>query len=316
MKTSPISILLTVTAFGLLGLALPGCSDQSTNIPTTYDDITVLMQQGWASYNAGNFTAATSSFRDANQRNAYYLPAYNGLGWSAVRQTNFTDAEVQFSFVTTLANPQSQGDLLADTYAGLSLSSAIKRSVLELEGQTSPAQLAALAQESINRSQMVFNLKGELYVPAEHDSGFGSHSLHLLNAQNFFYLQKYDSSEVQLSIVDPAFVPAQLALYGQTADNVALSLTMTEAGGDTSWFLALPTNEPQGIHNTTQVVPPDTTLNLTYSVLYSQNQIQVFPAVGSQLQTGMNFTVSYLYISNFSEYLYHLINHIQELIAS
>jgi hypothetical protein len=316
MKNSPISIPLTILAFCLLCLALPGCSDKSDNIPNSYEDIEALMQQGWALYNAGNFTAATSSFREANQRNALYLPAYNALGWSAVRQTNFTDAEVQFSFVTTLANPQTQVDLLADTYAGLSLSSAIERSVLELGGQTSLAQLAALAQESIDRTGMVFALKGENYLPAEHDAGFGSHSLHLLNAQHYFYLQDYANSEAQLSIVDPAFVPAQLAIYGQTATDVTIPLSLVEAGGDTTWFLVIPANQPQGIHHISQIVPPNPNLNLTYQVQYSQNQIQVFPEPDSPLQDGMNFTVSYIYITNFSEYLYHLIEHIQELIAS
>lgn len=316
MKTSPISILTAACCLALLGLGLSGCASKSDDIPTSYNDVGALMQQGWASYNAGNFAAATESFRQANERDAYYLPAYNGLGWSAVRQTNFSDAEVQFSFVTTLASPQSQSDLLADTYAGLSLSSAIQRASLENSGEGSAEELASLAMESISRAQMVFNLKGEAYDPAEHDPGFGSHNLHLLNAQHWFYLQRYDSSEAQLSIVDPTFVPAQLTIYGELSENNTISLTPDTTAAGVDWYLNLPEGAPLVIHHLTQITQPDPTWNLTFEVLYSQNAIQVFPAAGTQLQPDANFIVSYMYITQFSEYLYNLITHIQELIGS
>jgi hypothetical protein len=318
MKTSVTFTLLTAVSFYLLAFSFSGCSDQSDNIPTTYDDINVLMQEGWNHYNAGNFTAATESFRQASQRNAGYLPAYNGLGWSAVRQTNFTDAEVQFSFVTTVDT--ASADLQADTYAGLSLSSAIERLALENSGEGTAEQLEVLARESISRTQYVFSLKGESYSPAEHDPGFGSPDLHLLNAQHYFYLQDFDSSEAELSIVDTAFVPAQLLIYGQSAsiDSMVLNDTNLVAGEDTIWFLTIPPSQPQGIHHLTQVSMPDTSLhlNLSYDVLYDQNWIQVIPLAGAQLDSGFVFNVGYIYVSNFPEYLFNLIERIQELIGS
>ncbi len=320
MKNYRIKALYAGLSLALLGVFLWGCSDQSENIPTSWESIQYLVDQGWQAYATGDFTTASQRFQEANQRNAFYLPAYNGLGWSAVRMANFAEAEVQFSFVTTLADPATEADLLADTYAGLALSAAIERSALEISGEGDAEQLRALAQQSIDRAQMVFDLLGEAYDPAEHDPAFGSPGLHLLNAQNYFYLQEFEASEEQLSLVDPAFVPAQLTAYGTAVEGEIIPLQMTMAEQDTSWYLA-PAH--LGIHNYTQIiapdtviVPPDTFLVVIdyYAVQYADNQILVAPASGSVLVEDLEFTVSYIYIDNFVEYLYKLIEHIEELI--
>lgn len=263
--------------WGASVLWLGGCSDKSENIPTSYNSINDLMTLGWDQYNAENFAEARARFREANQRNALYLPAYNGLGWSAVRLADFADAEIQFSFITTLADPVAEKELLADAYAGLCLSAAIQRSVLEISGEGGAEQLQALASQSIQRSQMVFQLMGETYAPTEHDVGFGSHNLHLLNAQNYFYLREFESSEAELGFVDPGFVPQQLQIYGTTVSEEPMNLERVVEDQDTSSYL-IPVHT--GIHHIISIVPPELVnpLNyITYDVQYDQNRILLTP---------------------------------------
>lgn len=279
MKTAIKITICGIIGLVMLGFLIVGCEDQSENIPTSWEGIAPLVEQGWTQYAAGDFTDAYQTFLEANQRNAFYLPAYNGLGWCAVRLTDFADAEIQFSFITTLANSADTAEvkLLADAYAGLCLSSTIKRSVLEISGEGSPEQLQSLAQESIQRASYVFNLVGESYASWEqnHDS-LTSESLHLLNAQNYFYLQEFENSEAELSVVDPDFVPSQLSTYGTSVNDEIVSLHREVVDQDTSWYLT-PANP--GIHNYTEITPPALyyPLNyLQYQVIYSENSIQVF----------------------------------------
>jgi len=309
MKTAFKLIVCGGLILGALGSFLTGCSDKSDNIPTVWEGIEPLMVQGWAQYASADFSAARQTFLEANQRNAFYLPAYNGLGWCAVRLTNFADAEVQFSFITTSATDTT---LLADAYAGLCLSSAIERSVLEISGEGGSEQLQELAQESISRAQIVFDLLGEDYssTDMDHDS-LSSQSLHLLNAQNYFYLQEFEESEAELSAVDPSFVPDQLVIYGTSVSFEAIELVLEEVDQDTSWYLN-PLNP--GIHNYTEIVPPDSLMQLDYDIIYDGNRIQVFPAEGTLLEEDLEFIVSYVYIEDFAGYLYNLIEYIEELI--
>lgn len=303
----------------VLGIFILGCEDQSENIPTSYQGIDDLMALGWAAYANDDFTTARQYFIEANQRNAYYLPAYNALGWCAVRLTNFANAAIQFSFVTTLADPVSQADLLADSYAGLSLSATIERTVLEISGEGTPEQFQELTQESISMAQMVFNLfPADDYAPYDnHDPGFGSGSLHLLNAQNYFYLQEFGNSETELSVVDPVFIDSLLTIeeYG-TPDVDTLALTM-EVNEDTSWYLTPGNPVVHHVDRESTILPdpawdPD---SLQYVVVdYSVNQVQVIPPPDIELIENMQFILGYVYIDAYAEYLDKLSDRIQELI--
>lgn len=306
-------IICFALVLGLSGFCLVGCEDQSEGIPTgtSWLGISDLMAEGWAAYADNDFELAYDKFLEANQRNAFYLPAYNGLGWSAVRLTDFSDAGIQFSFITTLADPESQVDLLADAYAGLCLSATIERSVLEISGEGTQVALNVLAEESILMAQMVFDLQGETYDPADHDPGFGSTNLHLLNAQNYFYLQDFGNSENQLGTVDPDFIAGLLDSLGAEAveDTLLLSAVISEA--DTSWFL-YPTYP--AIHNVTAYILPDPAWQVEYGIVLGENNLQVIPSPETELYEGAQFVVSYVYIVDLAQYLYELIEHIQGLI--
>lgn len=311
MKRHTITTYAAVSIL-TLGIFFLGCEDQSENIPTSPQTIEFFMTQGWASYAADDFIAARESFQEANQRNAFYLPAYNGLGWCSVRMTDFSDAAVQFSFITTAADPATQADLLADAYAGLCLSATIERSVLEISGEATQDELNELAQESIDMARMVFDLfPADDYAPADHDPDFGSLTLHLFNAQNYFYLQEFGSCEAELTVVDTAFVDDQLAIYGTDVQNEVIADIMVVVDLDTLWFL-YPAN--LGIHHYTDIVPPDTLWDLDYAVLYEENRIQILPGEVVELEEDLDFIVSYVYIDDFATYLFVLINQIENLI--
>ena len=320
MKNAPLYSLRAALALAMLGLLVLGCEDQSDNIPVQWDEISELMATGWAQYTLGDYSEAKASFEAAGQRNAQYLPAYDGLGWCAVRLTNFDEAEEQFSFITTLADPVDEVALLADAYAGLSLSATIERSYLEITEGGDQAALNALAQQSIDRANTVFDLLGESYQPADHDTSFGSAGLHLLCAQNYFYLQVYEFAEAQLSIVDPDFVPDTLLVQvGQEIVDAPLPLNREITDGDTIWYLLAVDEAGQitspGVHSL-GLFPPNPDIE-GYEIEYhwdAQNRIIVHPAAGAQLAVGMEIIASYVYLDDFPNYLYGLIEHIEELI--
>ncbi len=312
MKTITSVILFGGFGFAVLGLLLIGCEEHSQDIPTSYTTMDQLMATGWGLYNSGDYLDAQQIFWEATNFNALYLPAYDGLGWCAVRLTDFTDAAVQFSFITTLADPATQAPLLADAYAGLALSAAIERAVMELSEAPDPAALQALAQESISSALIVFALMPLGYAPADHDAGFGSADLHLLNAQNYFYLQEFENAEMELTSVDTAnFVAETLQQMGTVVNGEVDSLVLTVENEDSTWFL-IPVNP--GIHHFTQITAPVPDSTLQYVVQYSENQIQVMPDSGTTLEGGMTFTVDYVYLEDFADYLYQLLQYIESLI--
>ncbi len=279
MMSKRLKLIGTTISLVVAIALVSGCDDSSENIPnneqgTGWQGIEELMDAGWNAYNAGNFEDAQEQFRDANERNASYLPAYNGLGWCAVRLNDFVDAEIQFSFITTLADPDSLPDLLADAYAGLSLSATIERLFMEISGEGDETLYQSLMQESIDMANLVFSLVGEDYTPVDHDPDFNSASLHLMNAQNYFYLQEFANCEAQLSIVDTSFIETQLATYGEFVNGEVIELTR-----DDSWILS-PANA--ALHHLTDEITPPSYLpwEADYEWTYGGNSISVIQSLG------------------------------------
>ncbi len=315
MNTKIKTIVCATISIAVAFTLLTGCEDSSDSIPNNdqgagWLGIEELMIAGWDAYNAGNFEEAQQQFRDANQRNALYLPAYDGLGWSAVRLGDFLDAAIQFSFITTEADPATEGILLADAYAGLSLSAVIERMTLQNNGEGSIEEYEALMVESIEMAEMVFGLMGEDYIPDGHDLSFGSEALHLMNAQNYFYLQEFGNSEEELSVVDPDFVADQVEAY--KADVVGELIEIPETTAFPDMASLSPANP--AIHHITEIIAPDPAWVFTYEVSFGVNDFDVIPADGTELTGGDEFTVSYSYITDLPQYLDELIEHISSLI--
>lgn len=325
--------MITALCLAVVGSFLLGCEDKSDDIPTYSpgdDDLQAiwsLMDDGWDHYASGDFEDAQDCFRSANQRNANYLAAYNGLGWCAVRLNDFVDAEIQFSFITTLADPAEQSDLLllADAYAGLCLSATIERLFMEIAGELDETAYDALSRESIDMAELVFALLGEDYAPADHDPGFGSQNLHLMSAQNYFYLQEFWNAESELTIVDAGFVDSLSTALGDTMlivgeDTLSTineimeldELTMNIGGVDTTiWAL---TPAVAAVHHVTEITAPDTSWGFSHIVLFGEDVIWIKPSGGTVPVVGDQLTVSYVYIADLPKYLNELIARIQGLI--
>ncbi len=315
MKRQIQTIFAAVLSLTLLGSFFVGCESESDDIPTSWESIESLMADGWAAYAANDFQSAYDSFLKANKRNAFYLPAYNGLGWCAVRMTDFSDAENQFSFIITLADPQAQAELLADTYAGRCLNATVERFYEEIYGDKSGSELEEYARSAIGFAQVVFDLLGENYAPVDHDPGFGSAGLHLLNAQNYYYLQEFWNAESELSYVDVNFVDSLSTALGSTVEGETIQLTQQtlEIGGTDTLVWTLTPQMP-AVHNTLQVTPPDTSWHAAYQTLFGLDVIWVQPDEGTELEEGAEFTVDYLYIESLDQYLYELAERIESLI--
>jgi hypothetical protein len=320
MKKKYPKIMITALSLAVMGSFFLGCEDTSDDIPTYSpgeDDLQAiwsLMDDGWDHYSTGGFEDAQDCFRSANQRNANYLPAYDGLGWCAVRLNDFVDAEIQFSFITTLADPLDQADLLllADAYAGLCLSATIERLFMEIAGELNQAAYDELSQESIDMAELVFSLLGEDYAPADHDPDFGSQSLHLMNAQNYFYLQDFGNSEAELAVVDPDFVADSLAAkYEVPVADELMELAMEITDSDTAWIL---TPAFPAIHAIESLEPDDPGTLVSYELNFGLNDITIIPDEGVELEEGDTFTVTYAYIEDLPQYLFDLISRIQSLI--
>ncbi len=127
MRTTGYILPLLMALFALW---IVGCDHESDDIPSDPAvTVDVLVQQGWDSFNEGDYDAAVESFTNAANAQADYLEAYLGLGYCFAQipdrltsaQTNF-DKVITFSdlLVTEGDTTQTYADLLqAESYAGM-----------------------------------------------------------------------------------------------------------------------------------------------------------------------------------------------------
>ncbi len=74
-----IKIIPFILFFGLSLIIQNGCSNDSDSESVTALNYT---QQGWSSYNSGNYTQALLSFERALNTDPEFADAHNGVGWS------------------------------------------------------------------------------------------------------------------------------------------------------------------------------------------------------------------------------------------
>jgi len=110
-----ISALIAVL---LLMLVTVGCDREGENIPTSFPTVTSLKLDGWSYFETAKYDDAITSFNGAKNRNATDIDAYNGLGWSYARVSDYINAESNFKLMLSLS---TSADVLADAYAGLAM---------------------------------------------------------------------------------------------------------------------------------------------------------------------------------------------------
>ncbi|MBN2365834.1 MAG: tetratricopeptide repeat protein, partial [Calditrichaeota bacterium] len=124
-RTHIISKILTVV---LLASLFYYCGeDSSTDIPTTFTNVTDELAAGWTAYMEGDYSSAESHFITVAERDAEVADAYNGLAWTYMRGKDFPNAISQFSFVVSLSDLQGNDVIKADAYAGMFLLNYIRK---------------------------------------------------------------------------------------------------------------------------------------------------------------------------------------------
>lgn len=82
-----------------------------------------LVEQGWVSYEDGDYSESKSQFNSAINRDVFYKEAYLGIGWTLNRLSDFNGAIPKFDLLLTLVT-ESDSELELLSYAGKALSYA------------------------------------------------------------------------------------------------------------------------------------------------------------------------------------------------
>ncbi len=177
--------MLLVAALGMA--LLIGCGSDDSEAPTQPTTAAGLTQQGWAQFEAGNYSGARESFVAAIGLNASYGEAYNGRGWSAMKLRSYAEALGAFD------GALEHGLGTADPLVGR----AIVVRALEPESH----------QAVIDDASGALALDPDYHFA--HDAEVDWQDVRLLMAHAFFGLQAYDQANAQVGMLggnvqDPA----------------------------------------------------------------------------------------------------------------
>ncbi|MBU1872848.1 FtsK/SpoIIIE N-terminal domain-containing protein [bacterium] len=184
-------IVLTASLFYYCG------EDSSTDIPSTFTNVTDELAYGWAEYQDGNYRAAIDHFTTVAERDAEVADAYNGLAWSYMRSKDLPSASSQFSFVLSLAKLQGNAELQADAYAGMFLMKYVNSVSGTLSGELSVDNAEALLVTGLQYADSTLKLQSD--YSNFHDPDFDAAALKKLMAYSYYSLHRFSES---LSFID------------------------------------------------------------------------------------------------------------------
>ncbi len=110
--------LLLILTIVLLSLVSSGCYRKGENIPVNPPTANTHLQDAWAAFENGSYTAAEESFSAAKDRDALKAEAYLGLGWTLARELSFDQAISNFRIMQAIGQDPT---MLLDSYAGLAV---------------------------------------------------------------------------------------------------------------------------------------------------------------------------------------------------
>ncbi len=177
---------LIIAALAALSAFSPGCKptvnegDTIVNIPQPTEEAVSLTSQGWAFFEQKDYAQAASLFLQATQKNNVYPDAYNGLGWTYARLDSMSLAKHYFDVALGL-NPA-----FVDAYAGRSFVS------LALDEY----------RDAIAAVQEVMAI-GPSFYAFRHDATISLNDLLLVQAQSYFMLGDYESTQTLIDRLDP-----------------------------------------------------------------------------------------------------------------
>lgn len=170
------SLLLVFQAFS--------CKQADGGTTTTISDPVTeavgLTAKGWQSFEAKDYPAAISFFKEALENNDLYADAYNGLGWAYGRQDSLAKAQTNFDIALGLEKNN------VDAIAGRSFVSLGLGKYDE----------AITAVTLVEQDQVAF-------YTFRHDVSISLNDLKLVKAQSYFMLANYADAQMMIDELDP-----------------------------------------------------------------------------------------------------------------
>jgi len=186
-------IILKILTVVLLASLFYYCGeDFSTDIPTTFTNVTDELAAGWASYADGDYSAAETHFNTVAERDAEVADAYNGLAWTVMRGKEFISAASQFSFVVSLSDLQGDDVTKADAYAGMFLLNYIRQVDGSLSEELTEDQADELLLTGLQYADSVLKLNN--VYSTEHDPGFDMNALKKLMAYSYYSMHRFSDA--------------------------------------------------------------------------------------------------------------------------
>jgi hypothetical protein len=171
-------IVAAQAALALL-LLQSGCGGGGSPSDVPAPDAAALTGQGWERFEAGDWSGARSSFRDAVQTDGAYGDGHNGLGWAALKLEAHAEARAAFETASTL------GPTTTDPLAGLAL---LCRDFEPVD----PVQVVDYVSRALARAPQ---------YRFAHDRSLDWRDLRLLLAQAHFTLGAYASANEQVLLL-------------------------------------------------------------------------------------------------------------------
>ncbi|MBN2012677.1 hypothetical protein JW960_25335 [candidate division KSB1 bacterium] len=218
------SFALIITLFLVIG----GCDHQGANIPTSPPTANSYLGDGWTLYESGNYAAALTEFNASKARDAIKEDAYNGLGWTYTKLTQYDNAISNFLLLLSLT---SSDDMRANVYAGLAMTYSAMQVDPNYYAGTDDAtfdQRTAAGLKAIEYIDMVLALKPDFEFT--HDTYITAQKLNATVAQCYFRMKRFlDAAMVVTNTLYPDFfnnLSSQQVIVVRS-DTVAVSLTPT-----------------------------------------------------------------------------------------
>lgn len=183
IKNTNMRICLLGVAMLTILLAV-GCDRKGENIPTGFPTVNSLEVEGWTFFQNAQYTKAIEAFVDLKNRDASNVSAYNGLGWSYTRTSEYTAAEQNFQLLLSLTDDEK---LVTDAYAGLAM--MFFSTPKELAGDGGQTERNVRDQQAINYINQV--LERDNSFTFEYDDAVNVNSLKKVIAQCLFNRQEF-----------------------------------------------------------------------------------------------------------------------------
>jgi len=255
-----------------------GCKDKSDNIASFNDYPTMdrLISQGYDALQNGEYEMANELFRQANERDAFDVRVYDGLGWSYLYINNPALA------IPAFGNLEAFGETSQEK-ANANMGKAESYSVLERH------------EEAISCAHKVFNLENNYVHDVLNDINF--QDLNLVLARAYWSVFQYDSlllalrSNNLLAVTDNSYIQDQtLSLEVSNANMVDPATGIVRFPlGDTRIVLL----EDVTYDGVSGFVKP-------IGIDYARNEVMI--VANPIAAVGSHFTLEFQYVTDFTRF--------------